>query len=202
MAVEGAVLDGLVEVRERDLGGILQIGNGAGDLEDPIVSAGGEVEIEHGALELLAGRGIEGTMLFDLAVKHAGIDARKSVRVGMEALDLVLAGGGNALADGGGGFARRGGVELLDAEGRCFDMEIDPVEKRAGNAGAVATDLIGMATTGMTRIAEVAARTGIHGCDEHKAGRKGDLAGAAGNGDLAILERLAHDLEGTPFEFG
>ena len=51
------------------------------------------------------------------------------------------------------------------------------------------------------RIGEKAAGTRIHGGDEHDAGRIIDRAEGAGDGDVAVFERLPHDLENVAPEF-
>lgn len=48
----------------------------------------------------------------------------------------------------------------------------------------------------------ITSRTGVHRGHEHEAARQRDLAGAAGNGDMAVLQRLAQDLEGGALELG
>jgi hypothetical protein len=48
-------------------------GDGAGDLEDAVVSAGREVELFHRLLEQAPQRGVDGAMLADLRVRHAGV---------------------------------------------------------------------------------------------------------------------------------
>jgi hypothetical protein len=55
--IEGAVLDGLGDVRDGQVRLTFQIGDGAGDIEDAIVGAGGESLLLHRALEKLLGVG-------------------------------------------------------------------------------------------------------------------------------------------------
>ena len=50
-AVQGAVLDGLCDVLDRDGWGGFEVGDSAGDLEDAVVGAGAEALLLHGALE-------------------------------------------------------------------------------------------------------------------------------------------------------
>lgn len=56
-AVERAVLDGLGQVRDGEMVGAFQVGDGARDFEDAVVGAGGESLLLHGALEKLLGGG-------------------------------------------------------------------------------------------------------------------------------------------------
>ncbi len=46
-------------------------------------------------------------------------------------------------------------------------------------------------SAGVSRVAEVTARTRVHGSNEHKISWVGDLASSARNGDLAIFQGLA-----------
>jgi hypothetical protein len=42
----------------------------------------------------------------------------------------------------------------------------------------------------------------VHGGDEHELGGEGDAADGAADGDLAVLQGLAHDFEGGAPELG
>src|SRR5664280_1254446 len=50
-AVQRAVLDGLGNVPDGDVGLAAEVGDGAGDLEDAVVGAGAEALLLHGALQ-------------------------------------------------------------------------------------------------------------------------------------------------------
>ena len=102
-------MDGLEEVVGGDRVGAGEVGDGARDLEDAVVGAGGEVELLHGLLEKLAERRIDGAMLADLRVRHAGVGA--GARAG-EAGALAEARGLDAGADGGRRFARAGSAAV------------------------------------------------------------------------------------------
>ena len=51
-------------------------------------------------------------------------------------------------------------------------------------------------------VVEVAAGAGVHGGGEHEAGGEGERHGGAGDGDVAVFERLAQDFENVAGEFG
>jgi hypothetical protein len=51
------------------------------------------------------------------------------------------------------------------------------------------------------RIGEEAAGARVHRCDEHDSGGIIDRAEGAGDGDVAVFQRLAHDLEHVAPEF-
>ena len=88
-----------------------------------------------------------------------------------------------------------GPLEFAVVDLRDLDVDVDAVEQGAGDALAVGFDLAWRAAAFAFRIAEVAAGAGVHGGDEHEAGGEGEAAGGAGDGDLAVFERLAQDLE-------
>ena len=67
---------------------------------------------------------------------------------------------------------------------------------------AVAGDLHGVAPAFALGVAVVAAGTRVHGGDEQESGREGHAAGGAGDGDLAVLQGLAHHFQGGAVEFG
>lgn len=138
-------------------------------------------------------------MRADLRMGHAGVGGGARVR---ETRELAFAGGLDAGADVGGGLGGLLGAELVDRERGRFDVQVDAIQERAADAGAVALDLRGGATALVLRVAQVAAGARVHRGDEHEAARERDLAGAAGDGDVAVLERLAKHLEGAAFELG
>ena len=88
--------------------------------------------------------------------------------------------------------------ELLGGDRRNLDLQIDAVEQRPADARLVAQHRVGRAATGLGRIAELAAGTGIHGGDELEAGRELGLTGGARNDEAAGFERLAQGLERGP----
>ncbi len=56
-----------------------EVGKGAGDFEDVVVGAGGEVHVVHGVLEVGGGFGIELTMGFHLPEGHGAVDVGAGV---------------------------------------------------------------------------------------------------------------------------
>ena len=71
--VEGAVLDGFEDVGCLHLRCAFQIGEGAGHFEDPVVGAGGEIEMFHRLLEELGRFGIESAVELYEPRRHGGI---------------------------------------------------------------------------------------------------------------------------------
>ncbi len=177
-----------------------EVGEGAGDFEDAVVGAGGEVHVVHGVLEVGAAFGVELTVGFHLSRGHGAVDVGAGAFG--EALGLDGAGLLDAGADGGGGFALFGGGEGFVVDEGDFDMEIDAVEERAADALAVFLDE-GRATAAFAfGIAIIAAGAGVHSGDKHEAGGEGHAADGAGDGDFAVFEGLAHDFEGAAAELG
>ena len=142
---------------------------------------------------------VDGTEFFDLAVRHAGVGGGFSFASETRFLDG--AGLQNAFKDRRGRFSRTATGEFLEGHCRRFDMDVDAIEERTGDAVAVALDLDTGAAALALRVAVKSARAGIHRGDENKFGRKCHGSSRTGYGHLAILDWLAHDLERGAFEF-
>src|ERR1700679_4176156 len=91
-AIESAVLDGFREVRDGEISGAFKVGDGAGDLEDAVVSAGGKTLLLHGALEESLGVGRELAVGANLAGGH--------LRIGVDFFAVLAESGALALARG------------------------------------------------------------------------------------------------------
>ena len=72
-AVEGAVLDGFHDLGGADVFFAGEVGEGAGDFEDAVVGAGGEVEGFHRLFEKVGGVFVELAMGAHLAGGHGGV---------------------------------------------------------------------------------------------------------------------------------
>ena len=91
------------------------------------------------------------------------------------------------------------GGELFVVNEGNFDVEINAIEERAGDFGAVVFDLTWATAALANGISEKPARTGIEDSNEKKTGLELQGSGRAGNGHLAIFERLTQHFEsGTP----
>lgn len=75
LAVEGAVLDRFEDVVGAELVLSGEVGDGAGDLEDAIVGAGGEIELLHSLLEELGALGGDFAVLAHDFGAHIGVGA-------------------------------------------------------------------------------------------------------------------------------
>ena len=81
-------------------------------------------------------------------------------------------------------------------------MQIDAVKQRAAELALVAGHLIGRAAAAAGGVAQVAARTGVHGGNELKARRKLALHRRARDADLPGLEWFAQRLQSAARKFG
>lgn len=89
--------------------------------------------------EQASGCGVELAGAAHVAGGHFGVALDGGAAV---AVALDLAGGFDALADGGAGFGGFDRGDLVGGEGGHFDLEIDAVEQGAGDFGEVARDLV------------------------------------------------------------
>jgi hypothetical protein len=107
----------------------------------------------------------------------------------------------HALTDCGGRFfsSLAGNVPILD--GWHFNVQIDAIQQRAGNALAITLHLGRTATAFAFQVAKVATRARIHRGDEHELRGESDAARSAGNGNFSVFEWLAHYFQCRSFEF-
>src|SRR5687768_3989577 len=87
----------------------------------------------------------------------------------------------DALADRLRGFARDRCNQLRLARRRHFELEIDAVGERPGDAAAVARDALGRAAAAAGAVAAMPARARVHRRHQLEARRKLRLASSAGN---------------------
>ena len=81
-------------------------------------------------------------------------------------------------------------------------MDIDTVQQRTRNAVTVVEQLVARTAAALAGIAEVAARTRIHGGQQLEPGGKNRLLPGSCDRDRARLERLAQRLEDIAIELG
>lgn len=142
LPVQRAVLDRLQHIVRADVLRATEIGQGAGDLEDTVVGAGGEVHLAHGMLHVAVAHVVELAVLLHLARAHGGIGAGLA---SLEAALLDLAGLHHAGADGLRFLATAGGGKLAVLDQGDIHVEVDAVEQWAGDAAPVVLDLPGRA---------------------------------------------------------
>ncbi len=148
-----------------------EVGDGAGEFDDAVMGAGGEVHLTGGGAHQLLARRVERAVLAYLAGAHVGVrDARRARKAG------ALAGAGrfDAPTHGGRGFRRADGGQLLVGDARHVEMDVNAVEQGAADPLRVAADLLVRAGAGALAVARVAARASVQlairppsRCNEH-----------------------------------
>ena len=123
LPVERAELDGFEDLVAGDLLFPSEIGQGAGDFQNAVVGAGGEVHLLHGVLQVAGAFGIELAVSANLTSAHGGVGGEF---VGFESADLDVTRGGDALPDRGGGFAGDGvRSDFAEINDGHFDVDVD-----------------------------------------------------------------------------
>jgi len=172
--------------------GARKVGNGAGNLEDSVVGAGGEGKLLHSILEEVAKALIESTMLTDLTVRHESVGGGTGAG---KTLELELAGANDPFPNRGGAFTFLLAAQFFDGERGCLNMDIDAIKKRAADLCTVPLDLSGCAAGFPAFCSRIAIGGRVHSGNEHDGRGKGDFPSAAGYGDLAVFEWLAKYFE-------
>ena len=136
----------------------IQIGNGAGYLEDAVIGAGGETETVGDQFQHAVAAGVQFAEFLDEAGRHLGVTVDFGPFV---AIRLNVAGMFHPRGNGCGafGFTPIGQVAILDR--RHLDVDVDPVQERPGDARAVAVNGNRCAGAGMDRVGQVAAGAGV-----------------------------------------
>lgn len=128
-----------------------EIGDGARHAQDAMVGARGQVQALQGVAQQLL-----------LVIVQAAVtiqsDAVKSGIAFALSLNLNVARGAHPRTHLRTGFTGRA-LQFLRREPRHFDLQIDAVEQRSGDAAAVTLNLIRRAAAAARRITEIAART-------------------------------------------
>ena len=181
-----------------DFFGAGEIGDGAADFEHPAVGAGAQTQFIDRGFEQSLRVVIHGAITLDISRAHLGVGVDVSF---LKPLQLNRPRIIDALANHLRGFSGVAAGEVLIADRRHFDLNVDAIEERAGDARAIALDLQRRADAFFLRIGEKTAGARVHGRDQHDAGGIIDRAERARNGDIAVLQRLPHDLEDVAPEF-
>ena len=127
-----------------EVGGILQIGDGARHLQDAIVGTRAKALLGHSPFEepfAIRGQFAE---CADVARRHLGVAVEFFTRCG-EAFELLLAGMDHAVANLRRALRFTGGAHLLIVHGRDINMDVGAVHEWAGNLRNVALDHRGRA---------------------------------------------------------
>ena len=179
---------------------ICQICDGARHLQNPIVRPSRQAQLVDRPFQQSFALLVDRTVAANVAGGHMGV--AEQLGVAFEAGQLPLTGGVDPFAYRSGGFTRRLAHQVVEGDSGDLDVEIDPVEEGAGDAGAVALDRQRGAGALVARVVQVAAGAGIHGGDEHELSRIGEGDGGSGDGDGVVFERLAQRFDDVLAEFG
>src|SRR5207248_4379158 len=100
-----------------------------------------------------------------------------------------------------GGFFQAFARHITILNRRHFNVEIDPIEQRAGDPLPITLDLARTTTAFAFQVAEITARTRIHRRHQHELAWESDAASCSRNGDASILQWLAHHLQSRAMKF-
>jgi hypothetical protein len=174
-SIEAPVLNRLRQMCGADRVAPREVGDGAGYLEDTIERAGGEAQPLEGTVEEGAAGRIDGAEAAELLGAHGGVVRRR--RAGPEALELEGASGGDAAGHRLRALARRG-AQLLQADRRHLDVQVDAVEERPRDASAIALDERGRTAADVSRISQMATRAYLRSLSAMSPYEDGNLAPA------------------------
>jgi hypothetical protein len=131
-----------------------EIGDGPGYFQYSRIGPGGEPQFVDGHFQKPLGVLVDDTVLPDLLVGHARIAERV---LGPETILLPSPGGFDPALDGSRRFAAVFSFEVSVSDGWHLNVNIDPVQQRARNAGLILANLLGGAPAGLVRIAKMTA---------------------------------------------
>jgi hypothetical protein len=141
-----------------DFFGTGKIGDGAADFEDAAVGASAQAQFVDGGFEQSLRVVIHGAITLDVSRAHLGVGMDGFF---LKALELDVTRTIDPLANELRRFAGIAAGEILIADRRHFDLNVDAVEERAGDARAIALDLQRRADAFLLRIGEKAAGTSL-----------------------------------------
>src|SRR5262245_18966537 len=127
-------------------------------------------------------------MLFQLARRHTCVAIY--FRLVSKPFLLAVSGAADPLANGSRTFLSAFASYVAVFHSRHFDVQVDSIEQRSGDALTVTLHLDWAAAAFALKIAKITARAGIHCSDEHELGGKRNASRRTGHGDFAVLERL------------
>ena len=123
------VAQGFGDVEAHDLVAAIKIGQGAGDAQDAMIAARGEIHGIGCLTQKLQTRAVRSSKTLEEFAIDLGVGA--DVRQVFVALRLPLASSGNTGGDVEAFFLWRGEREIGGFDGRQFDLDIETVKERA-----------------------------------------------------------------------
>lgn len=133
----------------------LQVGHGARHAQHAVVGACGPEHFAHGGAQHFLPGSVGAAVAVDFAWGEKLVGFALS-------FDLALEGCCDAGGDGDGEFAAGVGLQHVGRHRADFNMHVDAVQQRAGNAILVAQNLVRRALAASRRMPKVAARAGVH----------------------------------------
>ena len=197
-----AVLKGLSQVADLDGLGLVQVSDGPGHPEDPVVASGGQL---HPVIGLAHQRGapvVQHAVGPQLLLAHLGVADQPLSLPALVAPVLDLPGGVDPAANLRRGLSRLPAGQLPEVQGRHLYLNINPVHQRPGDPAPVPLHLAEAAPAPARRVAVPAAFARVHGAHQHKPAGIGHGPGHSGDLDLSVLQRLAEHLQGGVLELG
>lgn len=191
----GAVLQCLGEVVAGDGLGVLEVGERAGDLDDAVCGPQRQAEALAGTFQpatVFLGQRAMATQALEV---EEGVGAALAIELALAGTGHVGSGAGAVLATGKRVVQRRG----FAGHGQ---VQVDAIEQRAGELGAVALDLFGRAAAAVCAVAQVAAGTGVHRGDQLETRGEAHAVVGASDHDLAAFQGLPEHFEHLAIELG
>ena len=143
--------------------GAIQVGDGAGQLENTVEGAGGEVELLHGGTQQALCWRLDLAKFPDLHGCHLGIADKFGA---LEPFLLNLSGGFDTAAYLIRAFAHRIIGKLFVFHTGDFYEDVDAIQERAAKPLLITRDFSGGAFAFLDRVSEIATGAGVHGGDQ------------------------------------
>src|SRR5690606_34463774 len=177
----GTVLQRFGQMLAADLLPFRQVGQRACDLEYAMGGAQGQTQAFAGVFQPLAIRVAQGTVLTQAGKVEKGIGHTLAAHLPLTRVRHFGRGLGSAFT------LMQWGVQsgAFTGDGQ---VQVDTVQQRPGQLGAVALDLLRGAAAAIARVTEIAARAGVHRRDQLKARREAHLVTCPGNHDMAAFQ--------------
>ena len=159
MLLELAELDGIIQIRIRQLLVSGKVGHGAGNTQDAVKSTGGERQLAHGRKQHFLLRRRQRAVFSELLAAEAGIagDARSGI-----AAALALPRCHDPLQYGGAALAIRFAQQISRIHRGNLDENIKTVQQGAGNLLPIARHLCRTAAAGMPWVTQITAGARVH----------------------------------------
>jgi hypothetical protein len=198
LPIQAPVLDRLGEMLLTNGFTPLQVGNRSRHLEYPGKGAGGESQPVGDQFQ----HPVPGSVQFAVPPEMAGVHLGVAVNFRPpEAISLDAPGAFHPTGNHCGTF-RLGPVgQVAIANRGNLHVEVDPVQKRSGDPGAVPLEHYRGAGALVSQISQVAAGARVHGGDQHEAGGIGHGGERPGDAHPTVLQRLAENFQDMFLEF-